>query len=102
MKDMNIYTVNVRCPSCGKQSPFELHTLMDPIKDPQATRKLLSSEYFTHVCPHCHQVQPLSYSCMYHDGTKKLLVAYGDNEKDYNDMKASLTSKKKEIGRAHV
>lgn len=54
MKDMNIYTVNVRCPSCGKQSPFELHTLMDPIKDPQATRKLLSSEYFTHVCPHCH------------------------------------------------
>ena len=43
MKDMNIYTANVRCPSCGKQSPFELHTLMDPIKDPQATRKLLSS-----------------------------------------------------------
>ena len=96
MKDMNIYTVNAKCPSCGKQSPFELHTLMDPIKDPQATRKLLSSEYFTHVCPHCHQVQPLSYSCMYHDGTKKLLVAYGDNEKDYNDMKVSLTSKKKD------
>ena len=33
---------------------------------------------------------------MYHDGSKKLLVAYGDNEKDYNDMKASLTSKKKD------
>lgn len=91
MNDMNIYKVNVKCHACGKTGPFVMHTLIDTAKDIHAESKIFSGEYFTYVCPICHQVQPISYSCMYHDGKRKLLIGFADSEKDYADMKIVLS-----------
>lgn len=95
MKDMNVYKVNVKCHACGKDSPFTMHTLIDTAKDPNAETKLFQGEYFNHVCPICHQVQPVTYSCMYHDGKRKLLIGFADSEKDYSMMKETLAGTKK-------
>ena len=95
MKDMNVYTVNVRCPGCGKESQFTMHTLIDTARDPRALNKLFSGEYFTHVCPICKTVRPVTYSCMYHDGSNKVLIGFADSEKDYAEMKESLSGERK-------
>ncbi len=92
---MNVYTVNVKCPSCGKDSPFTMHTLIDTAKDPNALSKLLNGDYFNHVCPSCKTVRPVTYSCMYHDGSNKVLIGFADSEKDYEDMKDSLSGERK-------
>lgn len=91
MKDMNVYTVNIKCRNCGKQHPFTMYTLIDPLKQKDAEMKLLSTDYFQDVCPQCHFVQPIAYSCMYHDGERKILIAFADADNDYVRMKKLLT-----------
>lgn len=93
MKDMNIYTTNIKCRNCGKVHPFTMYTLIDPIKQKDAEMKLLSTDYFQDVCPQCHYVQPIAYSCMYHDGERKILIAFADADNDYVRMKTLLTEK---------
>lgn len=90
MKDLNTYTVNVKCTACGRIHPFRLHALIDPAKDPEAENKIFSSEYFEAVCPYCHNVTPTSYACMYHDGSKNLLIGFAEEDEDYRNMKKSL------------
>lgn len=95
MKEMNVYKVNVKCHACGKENPFTIHALIDTAKDPDAETKLFQGEYFNYVCPVCHQVQPVTYSCMYHDGRRKLLIGFADSEADYAEMKDALACVKR-------
>ena len=95
MKDMNVYQTNIKCPNCGTDIPFTMHTLIDTAKDPNAFQKLISNTYFTYVCPKCKIVDYVTYSFMYHDGANKLLIACADSDKDYMEMKEALSGKRK-------
>ncbi len=94
MRDMTVYTTHLKCPNCGKDIPFIMHTLIDTAKDPNALNQLLSSEYFTYSCSKCNVVDYVTYSFMYHDGTNKLLIACADSEKDYVEMKDTLSGER--------
>lgn len=89
-KDMNRYKVEVRCPECGKRDTFIMHTLIDTAKDPDAEMKILNGDYFTHECRKCHAKTPVTYSCMYHDQKRKLLIGLADSEKDLEEMRLTL------------
>lgn len=95
-EERNIYSTKVKCPSCGKEDAFGIHALIDTSKDLNAENAIFQSSYFSHVCPQCGTVQPISYSCMYHDGSRKLLIGLADNKKDYMEMKEILCGKKQE------
>lgn len=88
--DMNRYKVTVTCPNCGKKDTFIMHTLIDTSKDPDAETKIFNGDYFTHECRKCHEKTPVSYSCMYHDQKRKLLIGFADSEKDLEEMRLTL------------
>lgn len=92
--ERNIYQTKVKCPSCGKEDDLEIHALIDTTKDVNAENKIFQSSYFSHVCPQCGTVQPISYSCMYHDTARKLLIGFADTDKDYEEMKVTLSGTK--------
>lgn len=94
--DRNIYQTKVKCPSCGKEDDFKIHALIDTTKDVNAENKIFQSSYFSHVCPQCGTVQPISYSCMYHDSSRKLLIGFADTDNDYEEMKETLSGVKKD------
>lgn len=93
MQETNQYTVNFKCHACGKVHPFTIHALIDSAKDINAEQKVLTGEYFETVCPYCHQVQPIMYTCAYHDGAKRLLILLADDEKAYAEIEALLNNK---------
>lgn len=90
MADMNRYKVEVRCPNCGRRDTFIMHTLIDTAKDPDAEAKIFNGDYFTHECRKCHAKTPISYSCMYHDQKRKLLIGFADSDKDLEEMRLTL------------
>lgn len=94
--DRNNYQTEITCPACGKKSSFTMHALIDTTKDVNAEVKVFNSDYFLHTCPTCHNVQHLSYSCMYHDGERKLLIGFADTDKDYDEMKVTLSGVKQD------
>lgn len=94
--ERNIYQTKVKCPSCGKEEDFEIHALIDTTKDVNAENKIFQSSYFSHVCSQCGTVQPISYSCMYHDSSKKLLIGFADSDSDYAEMKETLSGTKQD------
>jgi len=86
----NTYHVQVMCPSCGRKSTYTMKTLIDTGVDPYAEKKLFSGELFQYICPFCHQPQDISYSCLYHDHARKVLIGYADSEKDEAEMRLNL------------
>lgn len=89
-KDITRYKTEVICPSCGLRDKFIMHTLIDTRKDPDAENKIFQGTYFTHVCRRCHDEENITYSCMYHDGNRKLLIGFADSEKDLEEMRLTL------------
>ncbi len=90
MMSENTYHVQFTCSNCGKKSTYTMKTLIDTGEDPEAERKLFNGSLFRYTCPFCHTVQDISYSCMYHDKARKVLIGYADNEKDENEMALNL------------
>jgi len=88
---MALYSVNTTCSHCGRQSTFKINTLLDKAMSPEIEEKLFSGDLFKWTCPFCKAVDDISYSCLYHDGSKGLLIGLADNEKDEADMLAVLS-----------
>jgi len=86
----NTYHVQLSCPHCGRKSTYTMRTLIDTGIDPHAEGKLFSGGLFRSTCPFCHKNQEVSYSCMYHDHARKLLIGYADNEKDEAEMRLRM------------
>jgi hypothetical protein len=87
----NIYHVQVTCPYCGRKSIYTMKTLVDTGVDPHAEANLFNGSMFAYQCPFCHEEQGLSYSCLYHDKARKLLIGYADNAEDKEEMCRELT-----------
>lgn len=90
MKDRYTYTVKVRCISCRRVHPFQVHSLIDPKFDKNAEKKIYSGAYFEVKCPYCQYTVKTSYACMYHDGSRNLLIGYGNQRKDYKTIQSAL------------
>jgi len=86
----NTYHVQLSCPHCGRKSTYTMKTLIDTGIDPHAEGNLFSGALFRYTCPFCHEEQDVSYSCLYHDHARKLLIGYADNEKDEAEMRLNL------------
>ena len=84
--EMNTYEVEITCHSCGKKEKVKIKSLIDTALDPSAETNLLRGKLFRHSCSKCHTEQNMLYTCMYHDGSKNLLIGYPDNQKDYEEM----------------
>ncbi len=84
------YPLAVSCERCGKKDIFFMQTLIDTAKDSNAEQKMFRGDYFTYQCPRCGHTQLYSFTCLYHDSKKKLLVGLADNEKDMEEMRLSL------------
>lgn len=87
----NTYHVQLTCPYCGRKSTYTMKTLIDTGVDPDAEKKLFQGTLFRYTCPFCHEAQDLSYSCLYHDHARKVLIGYADTEKDAEEMQLQLT-----------
>lgn len=83
---LNTYAVQITCPNCNKKSTYTIHSLIDTTLDKNAEQKLFSGTLFTYTCPFCKEEIDLSHSCMYHDGSKQLLIALADNKTDEEEM----------------
>ena len=90
---MNEYKTKVICPVCGKEEEITIQTLIDSTRIASVERDVLSGKVFSHTCSFCHEEYPVSYSCRYHDGKRKLLVFMADNEKDLIEMRNRVNGK---------
>ncbi len=88
--DMNTYKAEVVCHNCGKKEKVHIHALLDTAKDASIEGQLFTGKLFRHTCSRCHTPQNMLYTCMYHDGSKNLLLGYPDNEKDYEELSLVL------------
>lgn len=86
----NTYHVQLICPHCGRKSTYTMKTLVDTGEDPNAEKNLFNGSMFSYTCPFCHEDQDISYSCLYHDQARKVLIGYADNEKDETEMQLNL------------
>ena len=86
----NTYHVMVTCPQCGRKSDYAMETLIDATMDPKAEEKVFSGSLFTHVCPFCKEEETLTYSCLYHDGARNVLIGFADSDKDLTDFRTAL------------
>jgi hypothetical protein len=68
-----------------------MKTLVDTGEDPDAEKNLFNGAMFSYTCPFCHEDQDISYSCLYHDQARKVLIGYADNEKDETEMRLNLS-----------
>lgn len=89
----NEYKTKIICPICGKEETVTIHTLIDSTRDASVERKVLSGEVFSHKCSYCHEEFPVNYSCLYHDGKRKLLVFFASDEKNLIEMRARVNGK---------
>ena len=86
----NIYHVQLVCPHCGRKSTYTMNRLIDTGEDPDAEKNLFNGDLFRYTCPFCHEPQDVSYSCLYHDQARKLLIGYADNEADAEELRLNL------------
>lgn len=86
----NTYHIQLTCPNCGRKSTYTLKNLIDTGTDPYAEKNLFNGTLFQYTCPFCHEVTDISYSCMYHDQARKVLIGYADNENDEREMRLNL------------
>ena len=84
---MNTYKAEVVCHNCGKKEKVHIHALLE---DASIEGQLFTGKLFRHTCSRCHTPQNMLYTCMYHDGSKNLLLGYPDNEKDYEELSLVL------------
>ena len=90
------YSTEIRCPHCMHKGKFRMTTLMDTHEDPDAAKKIMSGDCFSFTCSHCNAVQFLSYTCLYHDGSRKLLIGCADTQKDFERMVQQMNGEKTE------
>jgi transcription elongation factor Elf1 len=95
-KIKNAYTTKVTCGACGKASDFTVHQLMDTLQDPQAANHILDGSAFYFRCPHCGEMTALSYTCLFHDGSKKLLYALADKDEDAKRFEQLFSGEKED------
>lgn len=89
----NEFKAKVICPHCGKEETVTIHTLLDSTRDTALEGSVLSGEVFSHTCSFCHEEFPMDYSCLYHDGKRKLLIFFAADEKNLIEMRARVNGK---------
>lgn len=89
----NEMNAKVICPNCGKEETVTISTLLDSTRDAALEGKVLSGSVFSHRCSFCHEEFPMDYSCLYHDGKRKLLVFFAADEKNLIEMRARINGK---------
>ncbi|MGN0710582.1 MAG: CpXC domain-containing protein [Anaerovoracaceae bacterium] len=80
----------VECPECGNKQEFMTWQNIIGDIDVEIKEKVLNGELFVFTCKECGKKFPITYPCLYHDMTKKLLVYLTPDEKSVEEMNKVL------------
>lgn len=64
-----------KCPVCGSIKLYNRRTYFDAAEDKEDLEKLLSGEYLTVECPHCHSIF-YNYGFLYEDNKKEKSIFF--------------------------
>lgn len=76
----------IKCPSCGKESKFEIWDSVNVSVDPDIKEKVLNGDLFKFKCPKCHEETYVHYPCLYHDMEEKFMIYYLPNEQTEDEI----------------
>lgn len=71
------------CPKCGKKSLMQAHAAVDAVREKELHDSLLSGVLFRHTCPECGEVCEVSYSMLYKDRARNIMIyLFADDGED--------------------
>lgn len=78
-----IHMENIKCISCGKESPYRCWDMIDPMFDQSIKDKVLSGEIFTFACPECGFQRRVTYDCIYQEMGRGIYIHLVTSEDSY-------------------
>lgn len=88
---MSKYTkTEIECPECGNKQEFMTFQNIIGDIDIEIKEKVLNGELFVFTCEKCGKRFPITYPCLYHDMTKKLMVYLAKDEESIDQMNGIL------------
>lgn len=88
---MSKYTkTEIECPECGNKQEFMTFQNIIGDIDIEIKEKVLNGELFVFTCEKCGKRFPITYPCLYHDMTKKLMVYLSQDENSIEEMNGIL------------
>lgn len=64
----------IACPKCGKKHRVKKYSLINALEKPEIKKDILQNKVFYFQCDDCNLTAPLTYSSVYMDSKKKLMV----------------------------
>ena len=68
--------VNVTCPHCGKESAYEMWTLINTDQHPEMKQAVRDRSAFVFKCPECGEETPLDYGFVYQQPDLRIMIQY--------------------------
>lgn len=73
-------TVQVTCPECGEQAPFEMWTSINTAAHPEMKQAVRDRSAFLFKCPGCGAETTVDYGFLYQDPDSRIMIQYVTDE----------------------
>lgn len=87
----------IKCKDCGCEFDITVYESVNGAFDPEAQKKLLQGELFSHTCPECGRVISLSYPMLYHDMDNRFMIHLCPTGEDVNECIKNIKEAQKKI-----
>ena len=86
--------VTIECPQCHQTGKMLIWQSMNVTLDPDLRDKIFTEEIFQYNCPHCGATIPVSYSFLYHDMLREIMITVYTQKPEGYKYEPSQTEKK--------
>ena len=85
--------MNVTCPNCGKESPFEIWSSVNTAVNPEMKQAVRDRSAFVFKCPECGAKTPVDYGFLYQQPEDRLMIQYVTNDEQFEKVHEMLADR---------